>query len=163
MKTLLTVLVSLLVTTGYNENSQRWNNDQTFEHLAKTNTAFKKERITIYNCRNINGEVRIDAKPLEIFVIEYDEYDCIKKSSQYINNEVTGLIRYRYDENHNLYMTNHYKGKLISKIYKAGDGKWMEYSNGKTVVRDDCPGLVRPKRPSLQAFIKGTDQDDDRS
>jgi nuclear transport factor 2 (NTF2) superfamily protein len=113
----------------------------------------KKERITIYNCKNVNGEIIVPKTPLEIFVIEYDYNGLINKSTQHIDNEIRGLIRYRLDERKNLYMTNHISGRLVSKIYKDENGRWVEFFNGKTYARQGNQQLNKPKRSSLLIFM----------
>jgi hypothetical protein len=101
----------------------------------------------------VNGDIIIPKKPLEVMVMEYDKLGYINKYSHYIDGENTGVIRYSYDENNNLYMTNHIRGELVSKIYKNNNGNWVQYFNGEIIVRKDNYDLKKPKRTMLLMFM----------
>lgn len=125
---------------------------------STTNTEQKtlsrmKERISIYDCKDINGEYVCSDLCPRIIVREYED-GYLNKETEYLNNEIIGVIRYRIDDNNNLYMTNTYKGKVITKIYKDENCKWIIEHNGEIMENSDGFELSKPEYCSWIESVK---------
>lgn len=114
-----------------------------------------KERISIYDCKDINGEYVCSDQYPRVIVREY-ENGYLNKETEYLNNETIGVLRYRTDDNNNLYMTNTYKGRVITKIYKDNNGKWIIEHNGEIM---ENPVGFELKKPEYRSWIESVKTD----
>lgn len=76
-----------------------------------------KERISIYDCKDINGEYVCSDQYPRIIVREY-ENGYLNEETEYLNNETIGVIRHRTDDNNNLYMTTHIRAESLLRYIK---------------------------------------------
>ena len=65
--------------------------------------------------------------------------------SQWHKSMFESRLTIQLDENNNLYMTNTFKGRLIKKIYKDENGKWITLLNGEISENPTDFELLKPK------------------
>ena len=142
MKKAIIIALLLLVVVGCNPKRQ---GSSTLTSDTKQNVCtILKERITILDCKDVNGDYICDDIYPRVVVREF-ENGYLVKETEYLNEEIVGVLRYRVDENNNLYMTNTFKGRLIKKIYKDENGKWITLLNGEISENPTDFELLKPK------------------
>lgn len=153
MKKIIIIIISVLVVIGC-ENKQNQTSITSEINTIKSWQGPKRERITIYDCKDINGDYVHDDLCVRIIVREHDDNGRLNKETEYLNNEIVAVIRYRLDDNDNLYMTHTFKGKLITNIYKDENNKWVILSDGKTLKSTDDFELQKPEYCSWTEWMK---------
>lgn len=151
MKKAIIIVLLLLVVVGCNPKQQ---GASTLTSDTKQNVCtIYKERITILDCKDVNGDYICDDIYPRIVVREF-ENNYLVKETEYLNEEIVNVLRYRVDENNNLYMTNTFKGRLTKKIHKDENGKWITLLNGEILENPTDFELLKPKYCSWIKYIE---------